>query len=110
MIRHLAAIYINLNKVRDAQYDYNRLMMKPNQPFTEFQTQFLHLAGEGQVPLENYRLDLYDKLTIRLQEKIAVTLDDLPTYNRLAARCLSLDSKLKRIEARPNRQKQLHSD
>ena len=110
MIRHLAAIYVNPNKVRDARYDYNRLMMKPNQPFAEFQTQFLHLAGEGQVPLENYRLDLYDKLTIRLQEKIAVTLDDLPTHERLAARCLSLDSELKRIDARPDRQKRLRSD
>jgi zinc knuckle protein len=110
MLQHLAAIYVNPNKVRDARYDYNRLMMKSNQPFAEFQTQFLHLAGEGQVPFENYRLDLYDKLTVRLQEKIAATLDDLLTYERLSARCLSLDSELKRIEARSDRQKRLRSD
>ena len=110
MLQHLAAIYVNPNKVRDARYEYNHLMMKPSQSFAEFQTQFLHLAGEGQTPLENYRLDLYDKLTIRLQEKIAVTLDDLPTYQRLAARCLSLDSELKRIDTRPDRQKRPRSD
>ena len=85
MIQHLATIYVNPNKVRDARYDYNRLIMKSNQSFTEFQTQFLYLAGEGQVPPDNYRLDLYDKLTVQLQEKIAVALDDLPTYQRLAA-------------------------
>ena len=33
--------------------------------------------GEGQVPLKNYYLDLYDKLTIQLQEKITVILDNL---------------------------------
>ena len=64
MLQHLAAIYVNPNKVRDARYDYNRLMMNSSQTFAEFQTQFLHLAGEGQVPLESYRLDLYDKLTV----------------------------------------------
>ena len=68
--------------------------MRSNQSFAEFQTQFLHLAGEGQVPLKNYRLDLYDKLTVRLQEKIAITLDDLPTHERLAARYLLLDLEL----------------
>ena len=77
-------------------------MMKPCQFFAEFQTQFLHLAGEGQVPLENYRLDLYNKLTIRLQEKIAVILNDLPTHKRLITYCLLLDLELKRINTRPN--------
>jgi hypothetical protein len=63
MIQHLAAIYVNPNKVRDAKYNYNRLIMKPYQPFVKFQTQFLHLAGEAQIPAENLQLDLYDKLT-----------------------------------------------
>jgi hypothetical protein len=63
MIQHLAAIYVNPNKVRDARYDYNRLMMKPGQPFVEFQTQFLHLVGKAQTPAENLCLDLYNKLT-----------------------------------------------
>ena len=66
MIQHLATIYENPNKVRDAKYDYNRLTMKTSQTFVEFQTQFLHLAGEAQIPAENLRLDLYDKLTTQL--------------------------------------------
>ena len=72
MIQHLAAIYVNPNKARDARYDYNRLIMKPSQPFVEFQIQFLHLAGEAQILAENLRLDLYDKLTTQMQEKLAV--------------------------------------
>jgi len=105
MLQHLAVIYVNPNKVRDTKYKYNRLMMKPCQFFAEFQTQFLHLAGEGQVPLKNYCLDLYNKLTIRLQEKITVTLDNLLTYKRVTAYCLSLDLKLRQINAYSNWQK-----
>ena len=63
MVQHLATIYVNPNKVRDAKYEYNRLMMKATQTFAEFQTQFLHLAGEAQIPIESLRLDLYNKLT-----------------------------------------------
>ncbi len=30
MIQHLASIYVNPNKVRDARYSYSRLVMKSN--------------------------------------------------------------------------------
>jgi hypothetical protein len=63
IIQHLASIYVNPNKVRDAKYDYNRLTMKTSQTFVEFQTRFLHLASEAQIPIESLRLDLFDKLT-----------------------------------------------
>jgi hypothetical protein len=105
MIQHLASIYVNPNKVRDARYSYSKLVMRTGQPFAEFQTTFLHLAGEGQVPADSLRLDLYDKLTTPLQERLAVMLEDLDTYAKLAARCLSLDTELKRIATRIDRQK-----
>jgi hypothetical protein len=38
MIQHLAARYVNPNKVHDARYNYNRLTMKAGQTFVEFQT------------------------------------------------------------------------
>ena len=50
MLEYLASIYVNPNAVRDARHDYNSLTMKPGQSFSEFQTQFLHLAGQAQVP------------------------------------------------------------
>src|SRR6266487_4701003 len=105
MIQHLASIYVNLNKVRDARYSYGRLVMKSNQSFAEFQTIFLHLAGEGEVPADSLRLDLYDKLTTQLQERLAVMLVDLDTYKKLADRCMSLNTELKRINAYVDRQK-----
>ena len=98
MFQHLASIYVNPNKVRDAQFEYHRLRMQTDQTFSEFQTIFLHLAGEGQVPRTSLRLDLYDRLPPYLQRMLLPTLDDLDTYEQLSARCLALDTGLKRIE------------
>jgi hypothetical protein len=98
MLQHLASIYINPNKVRDAQYEYRRLRMDTGQTFATFQTKFLHLAGEGQVPQTSYRLDLFDKLPAHLQRMLLPGLDDLVTYEQLSARCLTLDTGLRRIE------------
>jgi hypothetical protein len=66
MLQHLATIYINPNKVRNAHFAYGRLIMQTNQSFADFQTTFLHLAGEGQVPTDNLRMDLFDKVTTPL--------------------------------------------
>src|SRR5438045_8405757 len=105
MVQHLATIYINPNKVRNAKYDYNHLIMRTGQTFAEFQTQFLHLAGKAQIPRESLHLDLYDKLTTPLQEKLAVNLRTLDTFAELPASCLSLDTELRRIAVQVDWQK-----
>ena len=93
------------NKVHDAKYNYNHLMMRTGQTFTEFQIQFLHLAGEAQIPMESLCLDLYDKLTTPLQEKLAVKLRTLDTFAELSASCLSWDTELRRIAVQVDWQK-----
>jgi hypothetical protein len=105
MLDYLASIYVNPNAVRDARHDYNSLVMKPSQSFSEFQTQFLHIAGQAQVPRESLRLDLYDRVTTTLQKGIAPNLRLLPTYEELAADLASLDTELRRIAIREERQK-----
>jgi len=107
MIQHLAEIYVNPNKTQDARYAYSRLMMRTNQTFAEFQTTFLQLAAAGQVPTENLRTDLFDKLTIPLQEQVNGFLVDMKTYKQLANRCLAIDTEARRINARKSRQKRL---
>src|SRR5438045_6105521 len=106
MVQHLATIYVNPNKVCDAKYDYNHLMMRTGQIFAEFQTQFLDVAGEAQIPMESLCLDLYDKLTTPLQEKLAVNLRTLDIFAQLSASCLSLDTELRRTAAWVDWQKQ----
>jgi hypothetical protein len=81
--------------------------MTTNQSFAKFQTTFLHLAGKGQIYKSNLRMDLYDKLSTDLQKGMASYLVDLDTYDKLVVRCLSLDTELRRINARVDRQKRL---
>jgi hypothetical protein len=71
MLDHLASVYTNLNRVRDARHDYNALVMRRDQTFAEFQTTFLHLAGEAEVPQASLQMDLYDRITPALQRGIA---------------------------------------
>lgn len=110
MLHHLATIYVNPHKVRDARYAYGRLTIKATQSFAEFQTIFLQLANAGQVPQENLRMDLYDKLTVRMKDSLAVLIDDLETYTKLANRCLTLDSEQKRNATQADRQKRFREE
>jgi Zinc knuckle len=105
MLEYLASIYVNPNHVRDARASYNTLSMKQSQAFSVFQTEFLHLAGEAQVPRESLRMDLYDRLTTELQRGLAANLPRIESYEELAAYASSLDSELKRIAIREERQK-----
>lgn len=105
MLTHLASIYVNPNAVRDARHDYNALLMKSSQSFPEFQTEFLHLAGQAQIPQDSLRLDLYDRVTPALQRGLAPNLRHLLTYEEVAADLASLDTELKRITAREERHK-----
>jgi len=105
ILDYMASIYVNPNATRDARHEYNSLIMKQVQSFSEFQTEFLHLAGQAQIPKESLRLDLYDRITTALQKGIAPIIRFLPTYQELAADLVCLDTELKRIAIREERQK-----
>jgi hypothetical protein len=104
MLAYLSSIYVNPNAVRDARHEYNSLAMKPGQSFTEFQTQFLHLAGQAHIPPESWRMDLFDRMTITLKRGIAPMLRLLPTYQELAADLASLDTELRHINIQVDQQ------
>jgi hypothetical protein len=84
MIKHLASIYTNPNRERDAKYQYNSLQIKSLETFLKFQTKFLHLVGEGNIAEANIRDNLYNKLTAKLQTIITPVLPDLMTYAMLS--------------------------
>ncbi len=71
MIQHLADIYEDPFRVQNGRREYRKLNMRSAKRFTDFYTRFLHLASEGQIPEEDLRPDLYDKLTLELQQAIA---------------------------------------
>jgi hypothetical protein len=79
--------------------------MRRDQTFAEFQTTFLHLAGEAEIPHASLQMDLYDRITPALQRGIAPNLPRLHSYAELAADVASLDSELRRITVREERQR-----
>jgi hypothetical protein len=83
--------------VRNARRDYYRLMMWSTKTFMNFYTQFLHLASKGQIPDEDLRLDLYNKLTLELQRAIALMEGTLNELKDLQKALLHLDQNLHHI-------------
>src|SRR5579859_4454689 len=77
IIDYLSNIYLNSYKVENACQDYCCLNMKPVQIFTEFYTRFLQLAGDAEIPQEDWRPDLYKKLTLDIRQTIVPIYDTL---------------------------------
>ena len=80
-------------------------MMKATETFADFNTRFLHLAGQARIPEEDLRPDLFDKLTLELQRTVLPVYSTLKTVKGLSDECLSLDQGLRRIKARSDRLK-----
>ena len=107
MIDYLATVYVNPNEVRDSQFEYERLKMRSTETFSEFQTQFLHLSGKAQIPAVSLKLGLYDRLTTPLQRSLAATLHTIDTFEDMCRSALSVDTELRRIDAREDRRRKL---
>ncbi len=97
MIQHLSGIYEDFFKVQNARRVYRQLMMKNTETFPEFYTHFLYLAGEGQIPEDDLRLDLYDKLTLDLQHVITLMEESLTTLSDFQKSLRCLDQNLYQI-------------
>jgi hypothetical protein len=103
MIISIASILEDPFRVKNARREYRKLMMQPTETFADFYTRFLHLAGEGQIPDEDLRPDLYDKLTLELQRAIAPTEGTLDELEDLQKALLRLDQNLRQIRDRTDR-------
>ena len=89
--------------MRNAYRDYCKLMMRSTETFMDFYTRFLHLASKGQIPDEDLRLDLYDKLTLELQRAIALIEVTLNKLKDLQKAVLRLDQNLRQIHDHTDR-------
>ena len=110
VIQYLAKIYRDPYCVRNTGLEYQALKMKTDQLFHEFKTRFLQLADEAEIA-ENLRFyNLYDKLTISLQNTVKINLwsysDNL---EMLCDDMAMLDGKNKRISARWIQEKKDHT-
>ena len=79
--------------------------MKKAETFSTFQTRFLHLAGQAQIPQEDLMPDLFDKLTLELQRAVLPVYTTIRTLKELTDHCIALDQGLRRIQTRADRLK-----
>jgi hypothetical protein len=99
-IEHLATIYLNPMRHAIAQDEYYELKQGRTEPFSEFLTQFHHLAGLGEIPATNWRQDLFRKLNLLYQENLVQTLPLHDTFEKLVAQCQHLEHVLIPLLAR----------
>ena len=105
MIDYLSSIYEDPFRVQNARLGYKSLNMKTTETFSAFQTRFLHLAGQAQIPQEDLLPDLFDKLTLDLQRAVLPAFTTAQTLKELTDHCLAIDQGLRRIKARADRMK-----
>jgi len=99
MMNHLASIYVDPFKVRNAKLKYRsrESNMKVGETFSEFYTSFLYLASSAKIPLEDYRDDLISKLTINLQEALIARETEYQDYQSLAEYLTGLDQRQRQL-------------
>src|SRR5271168_2360811 len=74
--------------------------MKVSENFTTFQTRFLHLAGQAQIPIVDQMPDLYEKLTDNLQRAVLAFYTSAPSLQAFMNHCQAIDQGLRRIKVR----------
>ncbi|ODM22623.1 hypothetical protein SI65_00212 [Aspergillus cristatus] len=68
MLDHLKTIYSDPNRVTTAKHQFRQLYMKVNDKFHDFLSEFLYLAAEAGVAKDDWKDELYHKLTTELQK------------------------------------------
>ena len=100
MIETLSDIYQDPDEEENARFEYLDLRMRRSQPFSEFYTRFLHLAGVADIPRSEMKRDLPEKITTELQRALLPTLHSFRDYQSIAEQCTRLDQGLRRIAAK----------
>src|SRR6266568_7149542 len=70
IINYLSSIFKDPFKVQNARLNYKALNIKITKTFSTFHTHFLYLASQAQIPQEDLLLDLFNKLTLDLQQAV----------------------------------------
>lgn len=68
VLNHLKTIYDDPNRVTTAKHQFRQLYMKTSDKFHDFLSEFLYLAAEAGVAEDDWKDELYNKLTTKLQE------------------------------------------
>jgi len=104
ILDHLKSIYNDPNWTINAQNQFRRLSMKTSDEFHDFYSEFLYLAAEANVPEESWKEELYQKLTIKLQQlTIPEAVNTNGTFQQFSDYCSQTANRLEMIIARNRR-------
>jgi hypothetical protein len=97
---HLREIYLDPNKLLIAKADFRKLFMKNNDDYHQFHTKFMHLAGEAEIPKNDYKEEFLHKLSFELQRTVATVFMLSNTFDEFQKHCSSAAHTLKMINAK----------
>ena len=86
---------VNPQALREAQNQFRALRMGNSEAFAQFRTRFLLLAHESHLRPEDYRDELWHKITPALGTAIAAIEAQIVTYDQLANCLLSTDTNIR---------------
>lgn len=87
MLEHLRTIYDDLNRVTIAKNQFHSLYMKTGNKFHNFLSEFLYLAAEAGVAEEDWKDELYHRLTTELQKLTMVEKIKEGSFNEFSSSC-----------------------
>ncbi|OJD10466.1 hypothetical protein ACJ73_09783 [Blastomyces percursus] len=67
--------------------DFRRLVMRNGDVYAQFLTRFLHLAGESQLPKEDFKDEFFNKLSYDLQKMMTDAYITCATFKEFQERC-----------------------
>jgi hypothetical protein len=103
VLDHLKQVYHDPNRLANAKFKYRNLVMK-GEKFHDFLTEFLYLAEEAEINRDDWKEELYQKLTAKLQElTIPEALRANGTFQEFADYCSQTANRLEVIKNRSQR-------
>lgn len=95
IILHLKTVFANPNRRAEAYTAYHKLKMRPKDNFTDFLAEFMQLAEEAAVVIENRKRDLYSKLPYLLQTQVMWAVNqELVSFDAFTQSCQSMSHEI----------------
>lgn len=99
MLDFLAVVFHNPNRLADAKSEFRALTMR-GYDFDTFITEFMHLAGESELPEDDYKFELNEKLEPRLAQAVASEYVTSGSFDQFSRHCSLVARSLKRAADR----------
>ena len=110
MINHLKTIYDDPNRVTIAKNQFRSLYMKTSDKFHDFLSEFLYLAAEAGVVEEDWKDELYHRLTTELQKLTMTEKIKDGSFNDFSSACSQTANSLEIINHRAQKNRSFTSN